>query len=139
MARDELDAFLRGGHPGRIGVVATTMPDGSPHAVPVWYRWDGAAVTVWAGAERRWVLNLVADPRVAFSVQEELPPYAAVLMRGHAEGATGVAPELEAEIVRICRCYLPEDRVEAYAAEWGDLRTIVTIRPDRIASWPSAG
>ena len=24
-------------------IVATTLPDGRPHAIPVWYVWDGAA------------------------------------------------------------------------------------------------
>ena len=65
--------------------------DGSPHVVPVWYRWDGHDVLVWTHEERLWVRNLRRDPRVAFSVQEPKPPYGAVTVRGQAEIRTAGA------------------------------------------------
>ena len=37
--------------------VATTNAGGTPHAVPIWYRYDGASFTIWTDASRRWVRN----------------------------------------------------------------------------------
>jgi nitroimidazol reductase NimA-like FMN-containing flavoprotein (pyridoxamine 5'-phosphate oxidase superfamily) len=37
----ERDAFLAGPW---VGAIAVTRPDGSPYVVPIWYRWDGAAI-----------------------------------------------------------------------------------------------
>ena len=96
-------------------------------------------MTVWADEGRVWVANAKRDPRVAFSVQEEDWPFAAVVMRGRAEVETGTSPEISAEIRRITQRYVPEERVESYVAQWSELRTIVTIHPERITSWPSTG
>jgi len=139
MGRPELDAFLNRELPARLGVVGTVRRDGSPQVAPVWYRWDGERVTIWADEGRVWVENARRDPRVAFSVQEEGWPFAAVVLRGRAEVETGPGPEINAEIRRITRRYVPEERVEGYAAQWAELRTIVTIHPERITSWASAG
>lgn len=139
MTPDELDAFLNRERPARLGVVATVRADGSPQVSPVWYRWDGGRVTVWAEEGRVWVENAKRDPRVAFSVQEEDWPFAAVVMRGRALVVTSEGAEVSDEIRRITRRYVPEERVETYVAEWAHLRTIVTIEPERVASWPAAG
>lgn len=139
MTSDELDAFLSRERPARLGVVGTLRTDGWPQVSPVWYRWDGKQVTIWAEEGRVWVENAKGDPRVAFSVQEEDWPFGAVVMRGRAGVVTGPDPGVSEEIRRITRRYVPEERVEAYVAQWADLRTIVTIYPDRITSWPAAG
>lgn len=135
MSPDELRAFLDRSHPALLGVVATVRPDGSPHAVPVWYRYDGQAVRIWSDEQRAWVRHVRRDPRVAFSVQEGEPPFAAVVMHGRAEVATRDDDEVLAEIRRITARYLGPGEVESYVAGWPDLRTIVTVRPDLIVSW----
>ena len=139
MTADELDAFLNRERPARLGVVGTLGRDGSPHVVPVWYRWDGKVVTIWADEPRIWVQNLLRDGRAAFSVHEEDWPFPAVVLRGRAEVVVGDTPFVREEIRRITRRYVSEDGVEAYVARWATLRTIVTIYPERIASWPAAG
>lgn len=35
-----------------IAVVSTTKRDGSPHAVPVWYRHDGERPLIWTARDR---------------------------------------------------------------------------------------
>lgn len=42
----EIDAFLNRSDPPLLGVVGTIDEDGSPHVVPVWYRYDGQAVYI---------------------------------------------------------------------------------------------
>jgi PPOX class probable F420-dependent enzyme len=48
--------------------LATVCPDGRPHVVPVWFQWDGEAISVLTKAHAQKALNLRADPRamVAF-------------------------------------------------------------------------
>lgn len=135
MSPSEVFAFLDRTGPALLGVVGTLRTDGSPHVVPVWYRYDGDAVYIWSDEARGWVRNLRRDPRVAFSVQELEPPYAAVLIRGRAEIRTSDDEELTAEIRRITGRYIEGSRVETYIAGWARLRTIVTIHPERITSW----
>lgn len=135
MSADEIRAFLDRSHPALIGVVSTLSKDGSPHAVPVWYRYDGEDVSIWTHEERGWVRNLLRDSRVALSVCEGEPPFTAVVMRGRADVTTSDGQDVSAEIRRITRRYIDEQQVESYIAHWPDLRTIVRIRPLRITSW----
>jgi PPOX class probable F420-dependent enzyme len=134
MGPDEINAFLDQENPALVGVVGTTRADGSPHVVPVWYRWDGHAVLVWTDEARLWVRNLRRDPRIAFSVQETKPPFGAITVRGQAEIGTAEAGTGE-EIRRITRRYLTEDELDGYIAEWSHLRSIVRIHPATIRAW----
>jgi PPOX class probable F420-dependent enzyme len=134
MSTAGLEAFLAQTFPTPLGVIATVRRDGSPHIVPVWFRGDTGAVTIWTTDTRTWVRNLLRDPRVAFSVQTFEQPYPAVMMRGAATVAT--ANDATAEEIRaITRRYIAPDDVEGYIARWPDLRTIVTIVPAHIVSW----
>jgi PPOX class probable F420-dependent enzyme len=135
MSPAEVVAFLDRTEPALLGVVGTLRGDGSPHVVPVWYRYDGEAVYIWSDEGRGWVADLVRDPRVAFSVQELEPPYAAVVMHGSAEVRTSDGEDVTEEIRRITGRYIEPPDVENYIAGWAHLRTIVTIQPERITSW----
>jgi PPOX class probable F420-dependent enzyme len=135
MSPEDIQEFLERTDPALLGVVGTIRRDGSPHVVPVWYRYDGGAVHIWTTETRGWVRNLTRDSRVAFSVQEPGPPYAAVVLRGRAEVRTSGGAEISEEIRRITRRYIDEAEVEQYVAGWEHLRTIVTIQPDRISAW----
>jgi len=139
MSSAELEAFLGQVFPTPLGVVGTLREDGSPNLVPVWFRWDGAAVTIWTTQTRAWVRHLVRDPRTAFSVQTFEEPYPAVVMRGTATVTTADDRATNEEIRAITRRYVPAGGVESYIADWPDLRTIVTVVPDHIVSWPAGG
>ena len=139
MSAAEMETFLAQTFPTPLGVIATLRPDGSPHIVPVWFRWDTGAVTIWTTDTRAWVRNLLRDPRVAFSVQTFEEPYPAVMMRGDATVATANDAATLEEIQAITRRYIVPEGVEEYIADWPDLRTIVTIVPARIVSWSAGG
>jgi PPOX class probable F420-dependent enzyme len=139
MSKAELEAFLAQTFPTPLGVIATLRRDGSPHVVPVWFRWDAGAVTIWTTEARVWVRNLLRDPRVAFSVQTFEEPYPAVMMRGGATVATANDAATVEQARAIARHYLAAQDVEGYVARWSDLRTIVTIIPDHIVSWSAGG
>jgi PPOX class probable F420-dependent enzyme len=135
LSPSELDEFLNRTRPALLGTVGTLRASGSPHVVPVWFRWDGEAVRIWSDEGRGWVRNVRRDPRVAFSVQEPQPPFAAVVMHGRAESRTSDTDDVSAEIRRITRRYIAETEADEYVAGWAHLQTIVTIRPDSISSW----
>lgn len=139
MSERELEAFLGQTFPTPLGVIATLRRDGSPHLVPVWFRWAAGQVTLWTSDQRVWVRNIARDPRVAFSVQTFEPPYPAVMMRGRATAYTADdGPAVLEEARAISRRYLPDEEVDSYVAQWPDLRTIVRVVPDHTVSW-SAG
>jgi len=135
MKPEDLRAFLDRAFPTMLGVVATLGPDGYPHAVPVWYRYDGERVHLWTIDTRRWVKNIARDNRVSFSVQEDKPPFAAVIMRGRATILTSHGEEVSEEIRRITRRYIEEPNVEEYLKGWLHLRTIVSLRPEKVSAW----
>lgn len=115
-------------------VVSTIDADGAPHAVPVWFRFDGARFFVWTGADRRWVRNALRDPRVSVTVQEHEPPFAAVLIRGTASVTTDASRAVE-EATKITARYMPADEVDGYVARWGELQTIVSVTPHWSRTW----
>lgn len=138
MSEAELEAFLAQTFPTPLGVIATLRRDGSPHVIPVWFRWHEGVVTIWTTETRAWVRNLLRDPRVAFSVQTFEEPYPAVMLRGRAAVATGNDTTVEQARAIARRYVVPED-VDEYVARWSDLRTIVTINPEHTVSWSVGG
>jgi PPOX class probable F420-dependent enzyme len=139
MSEAELEAFLGQTFPTPLGVIATLRGDGSPHVIPVWFRWERGAVTIWTTDTRIWVGNLLRDSRLGFSVQTSEEPYPAVMMHGRASVATADDAATIEQARAIARRYLAPEDVESYVARWSDLRTIVTIIPDRIVSWSAGG
>jgi PPOX class probable F420-dependent enzyme len=84
--------------------LATVMPGGEPHTVPVWAGIEDGKIAFLTSPGSRKARNLAADPRVAISVTDSNQPYAMALVRGR------VTPRLEGEpawdiIDRISRKY----------------------------------
>jgi PPOX class probable F420-dependent enzyme len=70
--------------------VATVLPNGAPHSVPVWARMEGDRIAFFTQQGTRKARNLAADPRVAFSVVDHEQPYRMAQVRGRvAETVTG--------------------------------------------------
>jgi PPOX class probable F420-dependent enzyme len=70
--------------------LATVLPDGSPHTVPVWVGTRGDQVVFLTGPGSRKARNLRRDPRVALSVAPADNPFTPVVVRGRvAEWLTG--------------------------------------------------
>ncbi len=131
------DALLERVDPALCAAISTVRPDGSPRVVPVWYRWDGERILVWSGAERRWVRDLRAEPRVAISVHEHTAPWSAVVLRGRASVEIGTLSELCDEIEAIVRRYVPAGKVASTIASYddGSLHALVAIEPELVEAW----
>ena len=67
-----------------IAHLATVLPDGSPHSVPVWVAAHGDRVAFLTGPGSRKARNLRRDPRVALSIAPVDNPFEPVILRGRA-------------------------------------------------------
>jgi PPOX class probable F420-dependent enzyme len=65
MLDDDVRALLDGPN---IAHVATLLPDGAPHVVPVWIGREGDLVSIFTGPGTVKARNLDRDPRVAISL-----------------------------------------------------------------------
>ena len=76
---DEVRAVLDGRN---FAHVATVLPSGAPHSVPVWILREGDRVCFFTQPGSRKARNLAADPRVAISLLDLERPYRTVQLRG---------------------------------------------------------
>lgn len=65
-----------------IAHLATVLPDGSPHTVPLWIGADGDRIVFLTGPGSRKALNLRRDPRMALSIAPADNPFKPVIVRG---------------------------------------------------------
>ncbi|KAA9378222.1 PPOX class F420-dependent oxidoreductase [Microbispora amethystogenes] len=62
--------------------LATVLPDGSPHTVPLWAGTHGDHLVFLTGPHSRKARNLRRDPRVALSLAPADNPFQPVIVRG---------------------------------------------------------
>ena len=138
--QEEMRTFLNQTTPALIGVVGTFGEDGFPHLVPVWYRYDGERFHVWTLETRTWVRNITRDNRVGFSVHEtEGGGTRGFSAKGHAQITTSDGDWVTQEIRRLTLRYISDRaQVEPYIHRWRQLRTIVSITPQRVSAWRDA-
>jgi len=55
--------------------VASVLPGGAPHSVPVWVGLEGDRIAFFTQPGSRKARNLAADPRVAISITDHDEPY----------------------------------------------------------------
>src|SRR5258708_7034316 len=65
-----------------IAHLATVLPDGSPHAVPVYVGTHGDRIVFFTGPGMRKARNLRRDPRMALSIAPADNPFEPVTIRG---------------------------------------------------------
>jgi PPOX class probable F420-dependent enzyme len=79
MIRSDVRGILDG---TALAHLATVLPDGSPHTVPVWVGTHGDHVVFLTGPGSRKARNLRRDPRVALSLTPADNPFQPVIIRG---------------------------------------------------------
>ena len=104
--------------------LATLLPDGAPHSVPVWIDVEGTdKVVILTGPGSRKARNVGRDPRVAISIIDVGQPYASVLIRGQV-----------VELIDADRAWDIIDRIsKKYTGQPYPLRTdriVLLIQPD---------
>ena len=65
-----------------VAHLATVLPDGAPHSVPVFVGAEGDRIAFFTGPGSRKAQNLRRDPRVALSLAAADDPFTPVVVRG---------------------------------------------------------
>jgi len=116
----------------RTAKLATVTKDGSPHVAPVWVARDGDRLVFNTGADTLKGRALARDPRVSLCFDDEVPPFAFVIVAGTVE----LSEEPEALLrwaTEIAGRYMGAEQAEAFGrrnAVPGEL--LVTVTPTRI-------
>jgi PPOX class probable F420-dependent enzyme len=76
------ERFLRGRH---VAVLTTLAADGAPVPTPIWYLYRDGAFYFRTASDAVKTENVRRDPRVSICVQDEQPPYKAIIAHGRAE------------------------------------------------------
>ncbi|MBI1885176.1 MAG: TIGR03618 family F420-dependent PPOX class oxidoreductase [Chloroflexi bacterium] len=133
MTPEEIERFLQG---RRLAVLITRSDDGMPVPTPIWYVSRDGRFYMRTGGTSVKVGNIHRDPRVVISVQEEWPPYRAVIVQGRAT----IEPERPVLAVALARRYLGIIggffylRGQRDDIEQGEEVTVV-VEPEKIISW----
>ena len=85
--------------------LATTLPDGCPHSIPVWAILEDGRIAFFTQSTSRKARNLAADPRVALSLVDGDNPYRNAQIRGRVVEVVEGEPALEV-IDRISQHYI---------------------------------
>jgi PPOX class probable F420-dependent enzyme len=65
-----------------VGHLATVLPDGAPHSIPLWVTTVGEHIAFLTGPDSRKARNLRRDPRVALSMTPVDNPFEPIIVRG---------------------------------------------------------
>jgi PPOX class probable F420-dependent enzyme len=79
MLNDEVCRILNG---TPIAHLASVLPDGSPHSIPLWIGTVGDQVAFLTGPKSLKARNLRRDPRVAISLTPPDAPFPPIVLRG---------------------------------------------------------
>lgn len=131
----DLDEFLARPMMARV---ATTNKDGSPHCVPLWYKFNPADGTfeISTGVDSVTVKNLRRNPAVSVLVDDSNPPYKGVAAEGIAEVSGPMGKDHGYFTPSIVR-YLGEGMVGKYlqGPPGQKERVRVKVRPRRWKLW----
>jgi len=113
--------------------VATAGADARPHAVPVWFWWDGGAVYFTTKASTRKARNLFAQPEIVILNGDGADP---IIIEGRVEFVDD-QQELERVDAAYAEKYVaPESGERATIFVEGDV--VLRVRPRRVQAWSYA-
>jgi len=98
---DDVRALFEGRNYGHL---ATVLPSGEPHTVPIWVGVEDGRVVFFTQEQSRKARNLAQDPRVALSIVDFEHPYRSAWLRGRVV-ATRTGDEALAVIDRLSEKY----------------------------------
>jgi PPOX class probable F420-dependent enzyme len=82
LSRAQRERFLKGRH---VAVLVTLAADGTAVPTPIWYLYRNGLLYFRTAPNAVKVENVRRDPRVSVCIQDERPPYKAVIVYGTAE------------------------------------------------------
>ncbi|MEI8237921.1 MAG: pyridoxamine 5'-phosphate oxidase family protein [Actinomycetota bacterium] len=140
LTASEAAAFLA--EPGHLVRVATVDADGMPRNVPIWYLLHEGRIVFTPRLHSVFLANLLRDPRVGITIDEDALPYRKVTVQGraellHAPGEDDVWRDL---YLAIASNYVPVEAAEAYVQNTIDqpralLAVSLTDPANKVLSW----
>ena len=119
-----------------ICIMATADARGRPHAVPVWYRYDGSAISIMTGKGSRKYRNLLENPWVALSFDDREPPYYACMIVGTVEFDD--EPSYEERLAISMRYYSEEDSRALLGSMTSSGSAIIRLTSGRVVEYNPA-
>jgi hypothetical protein len=117
----------------RIGRLGTANRDGTPHIAPVWYKFEDGVFLVLTERGSQKHKNIERDPRVAFCIDDERPPYHTVLVR--ARVAVEEAPGHDWRLALAVH-YLGRENGKRYIDENMHANDVMLrIVPEKVSGW----
>ena len=136
----EMDEFLA--EPGHLLRIATVDADGMPRNLPIWHIVHDGRVVFTPRERSVFLANVLRDPRVGLTIDEETSPYRKVTIQGRAEllhpvGEDDVWRDLYREIAAR---YIPRREADAYVdATIDEPRALLGVSLDpgqsKITTW----
>ncbi len=146
LSEDEIYGFLA--EPNHLIRIATVDQDGMPRVVPLWFILDGDLLCFTPREPATIWLNMLRDPRIGASVDEDEIPYRKVTLQGHIQVLYQPGRDrLWQHLYRaIASRYIPVDEANAYVNGTDDQPRALcaidlTATTTRLTSWrmPTAG
>ncbi len=133
--------------PGHLLRVATVDADGMPRNVPIWYILHDDRIVFTPRVHSVFLANLLRDPRVGLTIDEEALPYRKVTVQGISEllYAPGADDEWRDLYRSIAKRYVTEEGAESYVRNTIDqpraLLGVSLHAASKVLSWrmPVAG
>ncbi|MFJ2766685.1 PPOX class F420-dependent oxidoreductase [Streptomyces sp. NPDC087300] len=133
MTDDQWHAFVSEGT--RTGKLSTVRADGSPHIAPIWFLLDGDDLVFNTGKETVKGRNIARDGRVALCVDDDRPPFAFVVLQGHAEISEDIE-QVRHWAARLGARYMGEERAEEFGRRNGvPGELLVRVRIDKVLAY----
>lgn len=132
MSAAEIDEFL---DEPRMARLSTINADGTPHTLPIWFRWIAGEVHVSTQRMQRKARNIERDPRVTVLVDSDQMPYRGVMIYGEARLDAEDAAHRRVPIFE--RYFGDRSAAEEYARQLADKwePVMVLIRPKKVISF----
>ena len=120
MTAQEVFEFL--GEPGHLVRIGSVDPEGNPLVVPTWFILEQDRFLVTPRERSSWFANLAANPQVCFTVDESVPPYRKVILRGSVQTIFPLGQDDAWRDLyrRITLRYVPPEWGDAYLADTHD-------------------
>jgi PPOX class probable F420-dependent enzyme len=120
-----------------IAILSTVLPNGSPHATPVWVdvEPDGTHVLVNIPEGHVKLKNINRDPRVAVTVVDSANHFRTVQVRGTVDDQRGPEQGSNEHIDTLSKKYTGR----GYTFREGEKRIIVRIKVTHVLGWSATG
>ena len=134
LTQGELDEFLV---KAPIATLCSQNADGTIHAAPVWFKYEGGELLFGTQNDTRRIKNIEQNPNVTVVIDNDQFPYKGVVLYGKARlDYDNVIPKR----VAILEKYMPKPGAEKLANSLAAMRKLVVIhvKPSKITSYDYA-